>query len=275
MAAACAGLWAVTSVTSAIASPTTQEERFAAAFGAPEPGDERAVCDAIPRIPGKPVPPTPSEGEATAGNAAAQDVPGGAPATLAAVPAPRFLASVGVPVAHTRYDDRWRDVAEAGLSFDCASFVLDRTGPPASREELAAFNRLVNGIVSYVEDAGPDAWAPAADTLRTGRGDCEDIAILKLQLLLAVGLPEDAAYFTLVRDTMRQRDHAVLVVRLDGHGWALDSIDDALLDADREAPAYQAVMAFSGAGKWLLGSASPPYRSVMAVPSALRTGFRR
>lgn len=138
--------------------------------------------------------------------------------------------------------------------------------------------------------------ASAADTLRTRQGDCEDVAILKLQLLLALGLPQDDAYFALVRDTMRGRDHAVTVVRLGGRTWLLDSTEDALVGADQAARSYRAVVAFSGTRKWILGTerqamgdaCQPSDReptnpacsavgqcSVKASPNALRTGLSR
>lgn len=237
-------------------------ERFAEAFGL-EPAEERAVCDAVLRLPPSPL--------AAAAPESADGLPAAVPLEPERPPAPKFLASIGIPVKNTQYDARWRDVQEAGLSFECASFVLDRAGPPASAEDLAAFNRLVNQIVRYVEDRERDDWAKAADTLRTGRGDCEDIAILKLQLLMAVGMREEDGYFTLVRDTQRGRDHAIAVVRLGGRSWMLDSTEDGLRDADGTVPSYQAVVAFSGTRKWLLGRER---QAISALPVTARSSPR-
>lgn len=74
---------------------------------------------------------------------------------------------------------------------------------------------------------------------------------------------------------LRKRDHAIAIVRLEGRNWALGSIDDALFDVDRATSFYQAVIAFNGAGTWLLGSGDQAQRSVMASPNALSTGLRR
>lgn len=263
------------------AAETSQQDRFAAAFE-PPPTEPRAVCDAILRLPPSPIIAVSEVGPQV--EAAPTDGP---PADVVApeeglavpeiIPPPQFLASVGIPVLHTQYDARWRSVQESGLSLECASYVLDRETPPASPQELAEFNRLINQITRYVADGARDEWASAADTLRSGQGDCEDIAILKLQLLLAVGLPEDDVYFTLVRDTMRRRDHAVAVVRIGGRSWLLDSLDDALLDADQSAGAYQAVVTFSGTRTWLLGTGRQAINAVpLDAPAAsARSGLPR
>lgn len=263
------------------AAEASQQDRFAAAFD-PPPTEPRAVCDAILRLPPSPIVAV-SELGPQAEAAPPEDlpadeaVPEGAPAAPEIVPPPRFLASVGIPVLHTQYDARWRSVQESGLSPECARYVLDRQTPPASPQELAEFNRLINQITRYVADGARDEWAIAADTLHSGQGDCEDIAILKLQLLLAVGLPEEDAYFTLVRDTMRRRDHAVAVVRIGGRSWLLDSLDDALLDADQSAGAYQAVVAFSGTRTWLLGTGRQAINAaaIDAPASSARSGLPR
>lgn len=225
------------------------------------PAKARAVCDAVLRVPPRaaeaeivPLAVTSPPDDAAFPPEQPDAGTSGVPEVVPPPPPPRFLASVGVPLQHTPYDQRWQAVQQSGLSYECASFVLDRTIPLGSFEDLADFNRQINGRVRYAEDSGSDAWAEAADTLWSGQGDCEDIAILKLQLLIAVGVPEDDIYFTLVRDGLRRRDHAVAVVRLGGRSWVLDSLDDALRDADQAVPAYQAVMAFSGERKWLLGT---------------------
>lgn len=244
--------------TPAIAAPKTQQERFAAAFAEAQ-SDERVVCDAVLPLPTEPTArgvtdDGPRSAASRAGDAALPAAEAEPKAEPDGVLPPRFLASVGVPVLRTQYDTRWRIVQQARLSFECARLVLDRTSPLDSPEQLGVFNRLINQIVRYTEDNGQDEWASAADTLRTGRGDCEDIAILKLQLLMAVGMPEDDVYFTLVHDLPRRRDHAVAVVRVGGRRWVLDSIADGLVDADWAAESYRPVVAFSGARKWLLGT---------------------
>src|SRR5688572_28424935 len=99
---------------------------------------------------------------------------------------PDVFNSVALPIDRTSLDRRWRKVAKAPVSAVPAALsagFADR-GPVA---QLEAINRYVNGRVKFIDDIRQygvdDHWTTAADTLRRGRGDCEDYAIAKLQLL--------------------------------------------------------------------------------------------
>ena len=102
-----------------------------------------------------------------------------------------FSAASRLRFGHTPLDPRWRVSRVTG----------SRRSPPLSRraaqqgeiERLEAVNRYVNGRVRFVDDSRQygraDVWAAASDTLRRGRGDCEDYAIAKLQMLRAPASP--------------------------------------------------------------------------------------
>jgi predicted transglutaminase-like cysteine proteinase len=127
-------------------------------------------------------------------------------------------------------------------------------------EQVSTLNAAVNYAVRYVDDeqltGRSDDWATADETLRRGAGDCEDIAILKMQLLAALGIPERELYLSIVRDLVRAKDHAVLVVYLQGRSWLLDSNTDRVLDAG-DANSYVPVITLSGDYKWLHGGPLP------------------
>lgn len=63
----------------------------------------------------------------------------------------------------------------------------------APAERHAAANRHINALVDYAPDlercGARDCWQTPAETLASGRGDCEDYAIAKYFSLLAVGMP--------------------------------------------------------------------------------------
>jgi predicted transglutaminase-like cysteine proteinase len=71
-------------------------------------------------------------------------------------------------------------------------------------------------------------------------------------MLAAMGVPRDAMYLTIARDLARAADHAVLVVKLDGHSWLLDNATDQLLDAGQSYD-YRPIVSFSAGNKWLHG----------------------
>jgi transglutaminase-like putative cysteine protease len=95
-------------------------------------------------------------------------------------------------------------------------------------------------------------WEAADETLRSGRGDCEDYAIAKLQLLRRAGVADRDLYLTIVKDLVRRADHAVLVVRSGGHMYVLDNGTDAVLDSESIAD-YRPVLTFATTGAWTHG----------------------
>jgi predicted transglutaminase-like cysteine proteinase len=166
-----------------------------------------------------------------------------------------FLASKRIRIGRTNFDADWKRVRGEKLP---ASAVKRHLGAlPGSREQsLSAVNRWVNQRIRYAEDRDQygtgDFWAGARKTLTAGRGDCEDIALVKLQLLAAAGVPREDMILTIARDLVRNADHAVLIVRTDA-GWRmLDNATDEVLDA---APShdYRAILSFGSQGSWLHG----------------------
>ena len=129
---------------------------------------------------------------------------------------PDVFGTVALRIDHTRLDARWRAVEQRKLTGGPARFAAALRTTDAG-EQLKLVNRYVNGRVHYVDDqrrfGRPDVWSAANDTLRSGRGDCEDYAIAKFQLLQAAGFAGHDLYLVIVRDLVRRADHAVLVAR--------------------------------------------------------------
>ena len=124
------------------------------------------------------------------------------------------------------------------------------------KDRVAAVNRWVNARISFASDGSArgegDEWAGAARSLRSGRGDCEDYAIAKLQILRTMGFSEDDLYLVIARDLVRRADHAVLAVRIEGALVILDSEINALLDG-KAAQDYRPIVSFSGTRSWIHG----------------------
>lgn len=171
-----------------------------------------------------------------------------------------FLGSERIAIGRTRYDAEWRRVSSRGLSARDLNRAIGAV-PQDRHALLARVNRWVNRRIDYRDDrqlsGSRDHWADAATTLSRGTGDCEDFAILKMQLLAAAGIDRDDMMLTLARDTLRQVDHAVLLVR-DGAGWSmLDLQSDRVVSAEGDY-GYRAVLSFSGESRWLHGQAVVP-----------------
>lgn len=167
-----------------------------------------------------------------------------------------FLGTERVKIGRTRFDPEWKRVANANLSQRDLTNTIGAVA--ADREDLLAdVNRWVNRSIRYQSDNGRDHWARASETLRKRAGDCEDYAILKMQLLAAAGIDKDDMMLTLARDTLRRVDHAVLLVK-HGREWVM--LD---MQSDRVAPAsvdygYRPVMSFAGNARYLHGQRYQP-----------------
>ena len=192
-------------------------------------------------------------------------------AAAAAADTPNVFGSVALAVSQTPLDAQWqRANAVAGLDDWTSELAARRTD---DREALLRHvNAWVNGRIAFTDDARlhglPDRWSGAAETLRRGRGDCEDYALTKMQLLAALGVARDDMYLVVVRDTLRQGDHAVLVVRVNGRFLVLDNLTDVLLESG-DRPDYRPMMSYSAAGRWVHGF------PVEAERIRVATGFPR
>lgn len=168
---------------------------------------------------------------------------------------PDVFGSIALRVGRTPLDARWRHAEQAGLGGSTERYARSlRTLTPLQRIETV--NRYVNRRVRYVEDSRqfgrPDVWTSANSTLSRGRGDCEDYAIAKMQMLRSAGLSERDLYLVIVRDLVRRSDHAVLVARAEGRMLLLDDGTEEVLDTDRVVD-YRPILTFASYGEWTHG----------------------
>jgi len=217
-------------------------------------GGESALAAIMAQQSGQPMAPQP----------AAYPSSYGAPVTQARMPIyrpaismdrPDVFNSVALPIGHTSLDRRWHKVMGGPVGATSAAYAASLSGRSAL-EKLEAVNHYVNARVSFIDDIRQygvsDYWTSAADTLRRGRGDCEDYAIAKLQLLRRAGFADKDLYLVILRDALRRADHAVLVTRAEGRLLVLDNGTDRLIDS-YEMPDYRPIITFSGNKVWTHG----------------------
>jgi len=168
---------------------------------------------------------------------------------------PDVFGSVALSVSKTPLDASWRRAATSGIAGPAALYASGL----ADKDQVArleAVNRYVNGRVRFVDDqvqfGRADVWVSASETLRRGKGDCEDYAIAKMQMLRRAGFAERDLYVVIVRDLVRRADHAVLVARADGRMFVLDNGTDKLLDTSAVSD-YRPIMTFASKGSWTHG----------------------
>ena len=99
---------------------------------------------------------------------------------------------------------------------------------PERLSDLDEVNRIVNAAVKPMTDLEiygvTEHW-----TIPSNRGDCEDYALLKRQILMGRGWPASALLMTVVRDE-RGEGHAVLTARTAQGDFILDNkVEDVRL----------------------------------------------
>lgn len=173
-----------------------------------------------------------------------------------------YLMSRRLAVRHTAFDRQWDRVRTGTIPASVVrqfSQAEQISGGALDDRLLAAVNGWTNHRIRYEEDSRlykeADYWASAQSTFRRGAGDCEDIAIAKLQLLAKLGVPQSDMFLTIARDLARNADHALLIVRRGDRYWLLDNGTDRVLDASANYD-YRPIMSFSGDRKWLHGFAT-------------------
>ncbi|MEQ7873565.1 transglutaminase-like cysteine peptidase [Sphingomonas sp. ASV193] len=179
-----------------------------------------------------------------------------APALAIASPdRPDVFNSVALPVGRTPLTAKWKSVEYGAPTAAAAAFATRERGVGAiARAE--AINAYVNARVRFVDDFThwhvADKWSPAAETLASGKGDCEDYAIAKLAMLRRAGFAEHDLYLVVLKDLVRRADHAVAVVRADGRFLVLDNGTDRLIDSD-EIGDYRPIMSFTAGHAYVHG----------------------
>lgn len=124
------------------------------------------------------------------------------------------------------------------------------------QERLSYVSNAVNSMITYTSDQKQygtvDHWSAPTKTLATGKGDCEDYAILKMAALKAMGIPDSSMSIVVLRVTDRNIYHAVLAVSTAQGHYILDNLRrNAGLDTSYRT--YQPLYSMSGNRSWIHG----------------------
>jgi predicted transglutaminase-like cysteine proteinase len=142
--------------------------------------------------------------------------------------------------------------------------IVDNAKAREGRARLGEINRAINLAIRPVSDlvqyGSIDVWSSPLATFARGAGDCEDYAIAKLVALRVSGIAAEDLRLVILRDTIRQEDHAVVAARLDGRWLMLDNrrmamVEDAQLRNYRPTFVidHQGVRQYSDAPMLLVG----------------------
>lgn len=113
--------------------------------------------------------------------------------------------------------------ADAQKLIDLSTEGAARSG----RAKVGLINRAVDLAISPLSDEAQwgvaDHWSAPFETLRSGRGDCEDYAIVKYLALLEAGISRDDVKIVILKNVFPNEDHAVVAVRVDDQWLILDN----------------------------------------------------
>jgi len=158
---------------------------------------------------------------------------------------------------------KWRDML-ARFEHEMADCTPDRCRLDEWQQLVASLHgrnamaqlKFVNSAINrhrYIEDWAnwdrADYWETPLQFLDRS-GDCEDFAIAKYLALRAGGMPAENMRIVIVHDSSRQRMHAVLAVYVRGRALILDSLYDAIVEADA-IDHYEPIYSINENGWWL------------------------
>jgi len=145
--------------------------------------------------------------------------------------------------------------------------LLERSSTLDEDKKLERINDFFNRAIRFEDDADiwgeEDYWATPLETLATGRGDCEDIAIAKYYSLIAVGVPVGKLRLVYVRAVIdsfsgpQLQAHMVLAYYPSptAEPLILDNLDGRIRPASRRNDLHP-VFSFNSEAVWVGAAAS-------------------
>lgn len=123
----------------------------------------------------------------------------------------------------------WMDFCQryAGECDHGVTAPVDINLSPKAWSEIDRINKWVNGSIEPVSDM--DHWGVADrwDYPSDKKGDCEDYALLKRRLLIALGFPRQALLMTVVKDEHND-GHAILTLKTNHGEFILDNLSNEI-----------------------------------------------
>lgn len=121
---------------------------------------------------------------------------------------------------------------------------------PYGKRLFSEVNAAVNKGIAYErEAAGRDCWQLPHETIMRRKGDCEDLAILKMAELAACGIPLDKMFIVICKAF---GGHAVLACAHGRDALILDNLADEPYPDTGQAGRLQPINMYGPAGRFLL-----------------------
>ncbi len=130
-------------------------------------------------------------------------------------------------------DQKWQELTlrhQRSLPNAAFSALVNETRGASYADKAHRVNIAVNNKIAGFNDdvvwGKADYWASPAETLRMGRGDCDDYSILKYHVLRAQGVSADRLFMSSVAINGHAIDHMVLVMNVAEKGERFVILDN-------------------------------------------------
>lgn len=174
---------------------------------------------------------------------------------------PDLFGTSGVRIKNTPYSAKWARAVQPVTHEAAIPILLQAQQATSDLQRLQIVQQAVFNLVRYREDRDlynqEDYWATPNETLRHLAGDCEDVAILKMALLLRLGVPAEQMFLTVGYDLAFRTGHAVLVVRLGQRHYVLDESTASLIE-DQQLVDFRPVVTMTSQYSWVHAERAAP-----------------
>lgn len=176
-----------------------------------------------------------------------------------AIPTSRAFLAEGeaelAPLAHVRFCMANADECAGGAA-ETRGAVLEGADVPV----LERINREVNRrIRPRAKFASIGQWA-----ISPSSGDCNDYAVTKRHMLVALGLPASALRLAVVRTSWGE-GHLVLVARMQDGDYVLDNLSNRLVRWNETGHSFLKIQSAGDARNWAGVEPAGSFASVVAV----------
>lgn len=168
---------------------------------------------------------------------------------------PDVFGTVALNAGVTLYDARFRRVAAADVNNPLVQRLAAGVAGLDPMAKIAGIQEAVSKQIRWMQDLDnlgvADYWDNAADTLRRGVGDDEDIAIVKMQALKAAGFDPKDLYISIGRHSQRGA-HILLVVRTAAGFMMLDDQGSSPMNQAQQAK-FTPILTVGQGMSWIHG----------------------
>lgn len=159
-----------------------------------------------------------------------------------------------MPIRAGRFAASWAQATQDASASPQLARLIAPARPLCPAQQLAYVQAAVQRQIRWRSDTTQwgrhDYWASAAQTLATGVGDEEDVAIVKMQALQALGFDRRDLFITLGRDSVGG-PLIVLLARIGSEHFILDHNGGAPWRADQRRTEFEPSISFGWHSAWV------------------------